>query len=337
MWPAAGSGPAVIRLDVPVADGEPFRIVWAGDTLLGDAANGAIEEHGQSWPLNEVRGLLDGDLAIVNLEAPLTSLLVPYQPGKRYSYSMEPDLAGTLSGAGIDVVGLANNHVMDRGPEGVSDTIAFAIMAGLIPVGAGDDLASAERPLIIETGSVTVGVVFLAEDYGSASTADLDRAGTVALSPASIARGHRTAAAAGADVVIAFVHWGENYEGIVDQQRRDAELFAAAGYNLVIGTGPHVPQQVEMIGSMPVLYSLGNFVFGTPGRFDEGDLGYGLVVTTVLTTDGLVGLSVNCIVTDNRFVDFRPQLCAPEEAEALLERLGFHDAGVLWAEASPGS
>ena len=58
---------------------------------------------------------------------------------------------------------------------------------------------------------------------------------------------------------------------------------AEAGYDLVIGTGSHTAQPVEMALGTPVLYGLGNFVFGTPGRFDTfGEVGIGLVATVQL-------------------------------------------------------
>ena len=59
------------------------------------------------------------------------------------------------------------------------------------------------------------------------------------ISPATVRRGAALARAAGADWVIAFVHWGENYQPVNAQQRAAAQEFAAAGYDMVVGSGPH--------------------------------------------------------------------------------------------------
>ena len=138
----------------------------------------------------------------------------------------------------------------------------------------------------------------------------------------SIARGKEIAIAGGARWIIAFVHWGKNYAPVTNKQRQAAAAFAAAGYDLVIGAHPHVQQPVDVIEGMPVLYSLGNFVLGTPGRFSVDFPGYGLVARTVIGPNGIEGISVSCILTDNKVVAFQPRPCPPEEARVVIEGLG---------------
>ncbi|MBE0477268.1 MAG: CapA family protein, partial [Coriobacteriia bacterium] len=116
--------------------------------------------------------------------------------------------------------------------------------------------------------------------------------------------------------------WGANYQGVIEEQRLQAAAFAEAGYDLVVGHGPHVPQPAEVLGSTPVFYSLGNFVFGAPGRFSPSDPPYGLVLTTEYTASGLTGITVECLEVDNRRVTYQPRPCDLEEAAAVLDRLG---------------
>ncbi len=108
---------------------------------------------------------------------------------------------------------------------------------------------------------------------------------------------------------------------MTDEQRSAARLFADAGFDLVIGHHPHVPQEVEIVDGMPVVYSLGNFVFGTPGRFEPGE-GYGLIARTSLSDDDAIDLRLVCIVTDNDQVGFQPEPCTAAEAEAVFGHLG---------------
>lgn len=322
LWPAGAGGEKPVELDVVPAVADRLSIVWAGDTMLGEHALPALEERGYDWPLEDVAMLLNGDVVIINAETVITTTLDPFVPSKMYSYASDPLMVPALAEAGVDVLGLANNHAMDHGPNGLADTSRHAEASGLVTFGAGQDEGHAERPLLIQAGDLTIGVVGLGKRYGATVTASPQQAGTVSFSSGSIARGYALAKESGADVVVGYVHWGENYQSdLTAQQLSEAQKFADVGYDLVIGHGPHVHQVAAMIGSMPVFYSLGNFVFTTRGSYAD-DNGYGLVVRTDFTRDGLVDLAVTCIVTDNKKVDYQPSECDPDEADAVLAGVG---------------
>lgn len=140
--------------------------------------------------------------------------------------------------------------------------------------------------------------------------------------PDTVRRGADLARAAGADWVIAKLHWGDNYAPVSAEQRYWAQQFADAGYDMVVGSGPHIAQPIEFIGSMPVVYSVGNFVFGTRGRFADYEVpGLGLAVGVELSPDGVNELSVRCLLTDNEVVSYQPRPCTAEEAAAFLPTL----------------
>ena len=69
---------------------------------------------------------------------------------------------------------------------------------------------------------------------------------------------------------------------------------------------------------MPVVYSLGNFVFGTPGRFTGAAPGVGLMATTAFGPDGIEELRLHCIRTNNAEVGFQPRPCTPAQADEVL-------------------
>lgn len=316
-----GDDPVVVDVDTP--DGT-VHITWGGDTMLGDGAEARLKEYGYDWVFEDITALLSGDVVVVNAEGPITTIDEPFMPQKPYSYASDPATAEALANAGVDVLGLANNHAMDQGPRGLIQTMEYADAAGMVSFGAGVDDAQAERPLLLKGSTLTVGIVALAKGYGTSVTAGSGRAGTVPFSDASITRGYKLAKAAGADHVVAYVHWGRNYSPIpTSEQAREARRFEAAGYDLVIGHGPHVVQGLEMIDSMPVVHSLGNLVFGAPGRFDsmEAD-GYGLLADTVFGTDGLKEIRLTCILTDNQEIDYQPTACGEQEAQEVLSGLG---------------
>jgi poly-gamma-glutamate synthesis protein (capsule biosynthesis protein) len=144
-------------------------------------------------------------------------------------------------------------------------------------------------------------------------------AGSLETTPDTAAEGLLRAAEAGADFSVAFVHWGENYSDISlvqTQQRVDLH-----GYDLVIGHGAHSLQPLAASCSTPAIYSLGNFIFGTTGRFSEAHPGFGLLVYTHLTETGFDSLEFRCIRTDNALVNFQPFACDSEESGPVFRSL----------------
>ena len=297
-----------------------FDVVWVGDVLLSSSARKDLERHGYQWAFAHLRPLLRADYVIGNAEGPITELTEKYFPEQRFSYRARPKAAPALARAGFDALSLSNNHIFDRGPDGLTDSIRLLRAAGVTPFGAGVG-SDATSPLLIDTPHGRVGVVGIGERWSRGRTATVDESGTVPLDPAGIRNGLALARAAGARWVIAYVHWGENYQPVTERQVQQAADFARAGYDLVVGTGSHTAQPVEVVDGMPVLYSLGNFTFGTKGRFHEGAPGYGLVARTTFGP-GDIGVEIACIRTDNRQVRFQPRRCSGADTRTVLAGLG---------------
>lgn len=316
----APTPPPVISREVSLGSDGALSVEFVGDTMLGDAAQPLIERFGYDWPLRFARESVTADFTVAVAEAPISTIALPWDLEKEYSYSTRPEAAAAMARAGIDAVTLANNHAFDVGPVGLADTIGHAEAAGIATFGAGPDISRAEQPLLVRTSLGTIGIVGMGESFGNRASSGTP--GTVELSPDTIAEGFEIAQAAGADWVIADVHWGDNYTGINGEQRFWAQQFADAGYDLVVGSGPHFTQPIEFIDTMPVIYSVGNFVFGSPGRFDQ-DLvpGLGLAAGVELRPDGTTRLSVRCLLTDNDVVAFQPRPCTPAEARDFLPSL----------------
>jgi poly-gamma-glutamate capsule biosynthesis protein CapA/YwtB (metallophosphatase superfamily) len=298
-----------------------FDIVWVGDVLLGSSAWPHLKTHGYQWAFRYLRPLVRGDYLVGNAEGPITRHREKFFPEQQFSYRARIATAGALREAGFDAVSLSNNHCYDRGPEGLLDCIDRLVAAGVTPFGAGS-YAEAARPLLIDTPHGLVGVVGLVDQRYSHTTASAAAPGTIAMTEDSITRSKALAVAAGARWVIAYVHWGHNYQPVTTQQRHDAKLLASAGYDLIIGAGSHTVQPVEIIDGTPVLYSLGNFTFGTKGRFTDQEPGHGLIARTTFTANGLLEIELTPIATDNRLVHFQPRLCSDKQAQEVVARLG---------------
>jgi poly-gamma-glutamate synthesis protein (capsule biosynthesis protein) len=298
------------------------QIVWVGDILLGDRAQAYLDRYGYQWPFGRIRHLLVGDVVIGNAEGPITARREKHFPDEQFDYNAEPPAARALADVGFDALGLSNNHALDRGPEGLQDTLRYTREAGIRTFGAGMNDDEAAAPLLVETAYGAVAVVGMGQAWSSGAVAGPGQAGTVPFSDETIARLKQSATTAGARWVVAYVHWGENYSRVTPEQRRLAATFARAGYDLVVGAHPHVAQEVDLVDGMPVLYSLGNFTFGSPGRYSREFPGFSVVARTYLGRDGFQAIELTCIVTDNEIVEFQPRPCSSDQSRALMRRLG---------------
>lgn len=231
-----------------------------GDLMFARDITTLMEVHGVEYPFARVRPLLSGvDFVLGNLEGTFTDRGQPL--AKEYTFRTPPTMARTLSEAGFDAVSVANNHAWDFRADGLADTLAALDAAGVGFVGAGDDQAVAEAPLILRAPSgVSVAVVAFS-DVGEVQFATATSAGVARADEASVERTVRRAAAL-ADFVVAYLHWGYEYRYEPSERQRSlAAVAVRAGASAVIGAHPHVLQPWERVEGAPVLFSLGNFVF----------------------------------------------------------------------------
>lgn len=229
---------------------------------VGDISfEGPNADHPAPDFLEDIRPQLsDADIVIANLESPLLDTGVEIQ-GKCLLRG-SPEWVKALKNAGITIVSLANNHVMDYGQEGLLNTIESLNKAGIYYVGAGKTSMQACEPRIIEVKAKKVAllgrssVVVNAPIYATPErpgAAFLDINETIS----SIQRCRKLA-----DYVVLLVHWGlEEYLYPSPSQRMLARQFMQSGVDVIIGHHPHVLQGMEHQGSSVVLYSLGNFIF----------------------------------------------------------------------------
>ena len=235
----------------------PFRLSAIGDIAFeGPAADRPSLDY-----FAGVTGIFDrADLVVGNLECALTDEGVPI-PGK-CTLRGTPGWADVLKDAGIGVVSLANNHVMDFGPEGLADTTAALEHAGVEYVGAGRNRQEACAPLFVAAAGRTIAFLARSSVVVSAPTyAGEDEPGVAFLEPEETLGAIRRSRAE-ADVVVLLVHWGvEEYAYPSAAQRTLARQFIEAGADIVLGHHPHVLQGIEEHGPGLVAYSLGNFLF----------------------------------------------------------------------------
>jgi len=259
-----------------------FTVVASGDVLIHPALTEQALADGGG--VRDYRPLLEGvkqvvsaaDLAICHLEVPLAGPEGPFSGWPRFS--SPPELADALAAVGYDACSTASNHTLDAGPDGVRSTLDALDAAGIAHAGSARSAEEAQTPRILDVNgakvgylSFTFGLNGLTEPRGMPWLAnELDQAEVLAAAQA--------AKQAGADVVIASLHWGNEFQSQPTAQQRTlaTTLLADDAIDLIIGHHAHVVQPFEQINGEWVAYGLGNHVarHAEPrGTSEEGVIG----------------------------------------------------------------
>jgi poly-gamma-glutamate synthesis protein (capsule biosynthesis protein) len=237
---------------------------FAGDVLL------ASHYEMQMWDssgatFRSLYRLGGADATIVNLESPVTTR------GKRvtkpFNFRMNPRFLSALTGGGIDIVSIANNHIYDYGPRGLLDTISYLDSVGVRHVGAGRNSLEAYRPVIDTIRGREV--AFLAYyGGGEAPGAGKSSPGVARRDLEQVCRDIRRLRDGGSSrYIVIILHWGTERATAPDgAQVAFAHALIDAGADAIVGHHPHVLQGIERYGRGVIAYSLGNFVFGGNDR-----------------------------------------------------------------------
>jgi len=206
---------------------------------------------------------------VINLETAVTRS-AEFAPGKAIHYRMSPDNLPALSAAHPDACALANNHVLDFGHAGLTETLGALARAGLPAVGAGRDLAHARQPVTVPARGGGRAVIFAC---GAASSgipprwaATTTRPGVDLLPSLSGAAANDLIARVQAirqpsDIVVVSLHWGSNWGyGVADDQVRFAHQLIDGGADLIHGHSSHHPRPVEVYRGRLILYGCGDAI-----------------------------------------------------------------------------
>lgn len=205
------------------------------------------------------------DLVMVNLETAVTDRGEPV-PGKAFHFRSPALSFEALMAAGVDVVGMANNHALDYGPVGLSDTFDAIAASGMPVLGLGRDAAEAFRPHITSVNDQRV-ALFAATDWLEPALVSQWAATDTRPGLAFCIDPSRLVAAVGAvrsqvDTVVAFLHWGtETTHCASADQHTLAQALIAAGADIIVGSHAHRVFGAGHAGDAFVAYGLGNFVY----------------------------------------------------------------------------
>lgn len=248
----------------PSPDGGAAVLAFAGDIHFTGRTLRLLQDPKTAFgPFAPV--LSAADFAMVNLETAVTTRGTP-QP-KTYHFRAPTSAYDAIKAAGVDLVSVANNHILDYGQVGLADTLDSAGRAGVPVVGAGRDATAAYAPYLTTVGGVRLAILAFSQVHALSSTwrATDTRAGIAVAFDLTRTTAAVRAARAQADVVIVFMHWGvEGSPCPSGEMKTFAAKMSAAGADAVLGTHAHVLLADGWLGSTYIHYGLGNFVwYGT--------------------------------------------------------------------------
>ncbi len=227
-------------------------------------------------------------ISIANLEVTLAG-----PPFKGYpQFSSPVELAVACRDAGVDCLVTANNHSADRGKKGIINTINKLNSTGMRHTGTFQDKTARDNlyPLIIKKESTTIAL--LNYTYGINGKKPEEPVIVNMLDKDLIGSDILKAKSKNPDLIIIFLHWGNEYDTIPSQNQTDlADYFFSLGADLIVGSHPHVIQKMVMVKSDTIkrnrflIYSLGNFVSNQ--RKPKTDGGAIVQINVLKTSDSL--------------------------------------------------
>jgi len=310
------AAPAATPLQPETA--RPLKVIAVGDMMLDGTARPVLQANGYDYAFAEVRRFFNGaHIVIGNLEGPLTTRGTPEQD-KTYVFRSPPDKVGqALRNAGFTVVSLANNHTLDFGADGLAQTIEALDAVGIAHVGAGPNLNDARKPVIVEAAGARVALLAYSLTLPEHFYAEAGKPGTAFGHEAHV-RADIAAARKRADIVLVSFHWGqEGKTTLREYQTRLGHVAIDAGAAAVFGHHPHILQGIEHYKDGVILYSLGNFTFGSYSKDAQ------VSAVAELTFDGprVAALRLYPINVNNFDVEFQPKPLAGASAARVVEEL----------------
>jgi PKD repeat protein len=313
-------------------------VIFAGDTHFGEnyqesnAANGEtniLVAEGYAYTIENFTAFLnDADHVVANLETAVTDLRVSPFPTKSYLHYADVNLTPqNLASNNIRAVSLANNHALDFGEQGMMDTLTALQNYGITAFGVGTNKSEAAKPHIqqLQVGSRTVTMAIIGafeyrenydEDYQFYASATNHGAYALSLIDLKAQVDELKETYPGVFIVF-FPHWGDNYVLKTPEQTRLAHDIIDVGVDMIIGHGAHMLQEVELYRDRWIVYSLGNLVFLSSGRYVYTDAPpYGFALKMVLDEVGshvVAGFRLYPVFLDNQVTNYKPRFVTQTE------------------------
>jgi poly-gamma-glutamate synthesis protein (capsule biosynthesis protein) len=312
---------------------EIITISAVGDIMLGGEVETRIKLYGAKYPFEHIASFLkDSDITFANLESPLTNennkaiwdytkiLDKPILSGNKtigsaiYCKSI-PEAVEGLTYAGIDVVSIANNHIMDYGENGLFDTINILSQNDIKFVGAGKDKNDARTPIIINAKNIKVGFLAYCDVYLASKKRPGANSTNYITQDIKILKEQ-------VDVVVVSIHQGMDISDFpLPNEINTMHSIIDCGADLVLRHHPHVIQGIEHYKNGVIVYSLGNFIFDytiDPLWKDLIKAKESMIFRCKLSKEGIIETDFTPIIIND---NFQPEIYSSLNGNQITERI----------------
>ena len=294
-----GVGEIVERWRLQFEKPKITKLLFVGDIMLDRGVEYQIQKNKNDfYPFVKISDFLKQfDLVFANLEGPIVAMPADF-PDESLKFAFASTTSISLAKANFNVVSLANNHTLNMKQQGLTETKDFLNKANIDFVG--DPAYCLDTPIYQKDGIAILG--FNITFPFNCSVEEI----------ANVVKAFR---ASSTDFLIVTMHWGEEYQPANSQiQQNFAHQIIDEGCDLIIGSHPHVVQNIEEYNGKLIFYSLGNFIF------DQ-----------YFSNEVQQGLAVEIILLDNKKPEFKlypifvgkaqPYLMPQEESQVFLDNL----------------
>lgn len=297
---------------------DSISLIAVGDIMLGGTAEEILNREDYDYPFKYVKKQLsEADIVIGNLEGPITSNC-ENPVAKEYTFRSPADkVAPALKKAGFNILNLANNHILDYGEEGMQDTINALHQQGIASVGVGINLEQARAGTIMKTPHGDIGFLSYSLTFPEAFWATKNKPGT-AFGHEQQIRDDLQRLKKQTGLVIVSFHWGrEKTTELRPYQPKLGRTAIDAGAAVVLGHHPHVLQAIEKYNDGLIIYSLGNFVFGSYSQ----EAKHSVIAEITLHKNKFHSAKFTPINVLNTEVIFQPKILSKHAANSVIEHL----------------
>jgi len=281
---------------------ESKTLLFTGDIMLDRGVEKLMDEYNLNYPFEKIKNALKGaDFVVGNLEGPISSNSAEFD-AKSLKFCFRKEAASVLKDMHFNLLSLANNHTYDLGYSGLAETHNISKSVGLLTVG--DPLNISENTVLKQDNIVFV-AFNLTSKFNESELLTIVR---------------KTRQQSPTEFIILILHWGEEYSPhSCEWEHILAHHFIDNGVDLIIGTHPHVVQEIELYHSSTrskdalIFYSLGNFIFD---QYFSRETQEGLMVALEISKD-----AQKYTLIPVKLPMSQPQLMNFEEKESFLRKL----------------
>jgi poly-gamma-glutamate synthesis protein (capsule biosynthesis protein) len=282
-------------------------IIFVGDVMLARDVEGHIQREGGNYPFLNLSFLKNNQSYVVaNFEASIPKFHKK-TPNYTFSFSVDKQYLKDFSLAGFTHVSLANNHSLDNGKEGLTNTKIELTNESINYFGEPNDISTSSTISFLTLEDKKVAILGLNTILPAPDMSKLEAVLDYVTQ--------------NSNYQIIYIHWGEEYENRSTlSQREFAKQLANLGADIIIGHHPHVVEEVEIINNTMVFYSLGNFIFD---QYFSHEVQDGLALELFLQNDNLL---VNLLPVTSLASQAQPRLMNEQETAQFLTKLALNSA-----------